>query len=114
MSSALTITNAGDTCGCVDCDSNTGRRSTGIGEVVCFIELRSRETTARALLSAAFARQTIASEPISLRQIRRSEHAWRDCLVSAARAGRYGNRDSLAPVREGEVQIKIDLRSAGE
>ena len=110
----VNITNTGDTCGRVDCDSKTGGRSTGIGEVVCFIELRSRETTTRAQLSTAFAQQTIASQPISLRQIRCGKHAWRDRLVGTARAGCYGNWDDLAPIRESKVQIKIDLRSAGE
>ena len=35
-------------------------------------------------------------------------------LVRATRARWYDNRDSLASIREGEVQFKLYLRSAGE
>ena len=57
---------------------------------------------------------TISPDPISLRQVSRVEHAWRDRLVGAARASWYDKRDGLTPIREGEVQIKLDIRSAGE
>ena len=98
----------------INCHSKTCIRATLICEVICLIELRSREATTRARLSTASARLTIASESISLRQIRCGERARRNCLVRASGARWDHNRDSLTPIRKGEVQFKLYLRSACE
>ena len=59
-------------------------------------------------------RLTISPHSISLRRIRRGQRAWRDCGVGATRTRWHGNMDCLAPIWEGEIQVKFNLGSAGE
>ncbi len=98
----------------VDRDSEARGRSAIICKIERLEALRSRETTAGTRLSTASTWLTITPESISLGRISRVKHVVGNCLVGTARTGLYGNRDSRAPIREGEGQIKLYLRSAGE
>src|SRR4029077_9288953 len=98
----------------IDRDSEARFSSAIICEVERLEALRPREPTAGTSLSTASTWLTIAPESIGLGRIIRVKHVCGNCLVRPARARWYGNMDSLAAIRKGEIQIKFNLRSAAE
>src|SRR4029077_17954345 len=88
--------------------------ATVIPEAVSLIRLRSRESAARAVFSAAPTRLTIAPESVGLRQVRRCQRTRRNRLTSAAGARWYRHRHHLDAGRISQVQIEADVRSANE
>src|SRR5262245_51130402 len=94
--------------GSIDRDSEARGRSAIICEVERLEALGPRETTAGTSLSTASTWLTVTAEPIKLGRIIRIKHVCGNCLVRPARAGWYSNRNSLAPIREGEIQIKFN------
>ena len=98
----------------IDCDRETCVRGTIIPEVVGLIEFGPCKPTARATFAGATTRLTVASEPISLRQIRGCKRTRRNDLIGATGARWHRECDYLIPTHISEIQIELDVRSARE
>ena len=79
-------------------------RATRVGEGVRLVVVRSRETTAGAVLAGAGARAAVPADTIGLSRITRRELAGRDLLIWTAGAGRDGEGDRLRSMRGSEVE----------
>jgi len=75
----------------VDRDSKARRRNGIISEAKRLEKPRPwRADSSGAAFPTAAARLTISPHPVSLRRVRRGQHAWRDRLVGTARAAWHG------------------------